>query len=267
MKRFLIPAMAVILAGFQSAVFAVDKIDCWFPPSWKTKPDQAKKIAKALSDGTGTTIRPRIANSYPQILSAFESGSPSLVYVGSFVQAIIKARALGEGLAQSVTGKEYYSGVFVYNKDQDPQAILREYPEKIAYAVGASSGESSAKAATGGKAAIAVKNHKAAAGAVKAGKAKGAVVKNWWWKANSNKFPGLKMYKIPGISIENNPDNVLTASKSVPPDLRAKIKKAAMANKAVFKAQRLSEFNTDKLEFSISLMKKGKIDPKSYNWK
>ena len=67
--------------------------------------------------------------------------------------------------------------------------ILAKFPEKIAFAKGASSGESSAKAATSGKASIPVANHGAASNAVKAGKAKAAVVKNWWWESNKKKFP------------------------------------------------------------------------------
>ena len=30
------------------------------------------------------------------------------------------------------------------------------------------------------------------------GKAKAAVVKNWWWEGNKDDFPGLDVYEIPG---------------------------------------------------------------------
>jgi hypothetical protein len=136
----------------------------------------------------------------------------------------------------------------------------------IAFARGASSGESSAKAATGGKAAMGVANHGAACGAVKAGKAKAGVVKNWWWEKNSKKFPTLSAYRIPGISIEKNPDNVLTASKAVPTELANKIAAAAIASRDVFGAPEMVEFDASRLDFSLSLMKKGKINPTTYSW-
>ena len=132
--------------------------------------------------------------------------------------------------------------------------------------MGASSGESSAKAATGGKAAMGVANHGASAGAVKAGKAKAGVVKNWWWESNKQKFPTLDMYRVPGVSIDKNPDNVLTASKAVPADIRKKIKEAAIASKDAFKAPKMIAFDVSRLDFPLSLMKTGKIDPKTYSW-
>ncbi len=245
---------------------AADALDLWFAPGWKAKAGKAKAITHALSEKSGLKIRPRIAKSYPQILATFSSGEPALVYVGSFVQAIIRARGLGEGLVQAANGKEYYSGVLVYPKGKDPAAILQGQPVKIAYAVGASSGESSAKAATGGQAAIPTKNHAATCGAVKAGKAMAGVVKNWWWEGNGKRFQGLDMYLIPGISENKNPDNVLSASKGVPAETKSKIKESAKASSDVFGASEMVDFDPSTLDFSLSLMAKGKIDPMTYSW-
>ena len=189
-----------------------------------------------------------------------------MVYVGSFVQAIIKARGLGIPLVQNINGKELYSGVLVYPKGGDPEDILKNNPDDIAFARGASSGESSAKAATGGKAAIGTANHGATCAAVKAGKHKAGVVKNWWWEANKDKYPELDMYRMPGISIEKNPDNVLTVSKAVSPDLAEKIKIAAIAGKEAFGAPEMAAFDQSRLDFSLELMKKGNIDPLTYAW-
>jgi hypothetical protein len=262
-------SMLVLFVLFASAglSLAADPLICWFPPGWKSKAALAKQITVGLSSAGEVAIRPRIAKSYPEILSAFSSNDANLVYVGSFVQAIIAARNLGTPLVQNVNGKELYSGVLVYPDGQDPAAILKNNPAAIAYAKGASSGESSAKAATAGQAAIGVANHGAAVNAVKAGKARGAVVKNWWWASNSSKFPGMKVYEIPGVSERKNPDNVLTASKAVPKDVAEKVKAAALANSAAFgKNANMQAFDAGALDFSLGLMKKGKIDPRAYSW-
>jgi ABC-type phosphate/phosphonate transport system substrate-binding protein len=267
MKRLFTAMMcATFLLGQPLASLAADDVTCWFPPSWKNKTDKAKSITDALSKGSGITVNPRIAKSYPQILASFDSADYSLVYVGSFVQAIINARSLGTPLAQSVNGKEMYSGILVYPKGQDPKAILSGSPDMIAFALGASSGESSAKAATGGKATLGVANHMAACRAVKAGKAKAAVVKNWWWDGNKGEFPDFESYQIPGVSEKKNPDNVLTASRSLPADMAGKIKEAAMGSKDVFGATEMSSFDPATLEFSLGLMKAGRIDPLTYSW-
>lgn len=265
MKRILSFFAIFLICSFSSIIYA-ETLDLWFPPGWKIKAEKAKLISSALEKDSGITIKPRIAKSYPQILDAFSSGKPSLVYVGSFVQAILHMSETGHGLVQAVNGKELYSGVFIYNKGEDPKSILKNHPTEIAYAVGSSSGESSAKAATAGKAAFKVKNHRATAGAVKAGKAKGGVVKNWWWEANSAKYPGLEMYKIPGISVAKNPDNVLAASTTVSMTSREKIIKAAKKNKDLFNAKKMVDFKESKLDFTLDLMKKGKIDPEAYSW-
>lgn len=266
MKRAIciIAGTLLMLSSFTSS--ANVGMDIWFSPGWKVKPQQAKEIANALSKDSGVTVKPRIANSYTEILKSFDSKKPNLVYVGSFVQAIIHARKLGKGMVQAVNGKEHYAGVLVYKKGEDPKSIIKNNGKDIAYAVGASSGESCAKAATGGKAAFKVKNHKAAVGAVKAGRAKAAVVKNWWWEANKAKYPDMAVYEIPGISLVKNPDNVLTASNGVPNDIVQKLKTAAMKSKHVFKADSMKEFSPADLKFTLELMKKGHIDPMRYSW-
>jgi ABC-type phosphate/phosphonate transport system substrate-binding protein len=267
MKRIIgLFVAAMLVCCFAAPVFSAEPLTCWFSPGWKSKAAKARTIAKALSEESGISVRPRIAKSYPEVLSAFSTDKPQLVYVGSFVQAIINARGLGTALVQNINGKELYSGVLVYPKGGDPEAILKNFPAQIAFARGASSGESSAKAATAGKAAIGVANHGATCGAVKADKAKAGVVKNWWWEANKGKFPELDMYLIPEISVNQNPDNVLTASKAVPADLQAKIAAAAIARKAAFGAPEMVPFDQSRLAAPLALMKKGKIDPLTYSW-
>ena len=156
--------------------------------------------------------------------------------------------------------------MLIYPKGGDPAAILRDSPADISFAVGASSGESSAKAATGGKAAIGVKDHMAAANALKAGKAKAAMVKNHWWSANKSKFPDFEMYEVPGISVSKCPDNLLLASSTVKPETRATLIKAAMAAKDAFGATSMAPFDLSKLDFPLELMTQGHIDPKAYAW-
>lgn len=251
---------------FASSVAAADSISLWFAPGWKSKAQQAKTICDSLSQDTGLTIEPRIAKSYPDILDSLQSKEQALVYTGSFVQAIIKARDLGTPLLQGLTGKEMYAGILIYPKDQDPQAILQNSPSEIAFAASASSGESSAKAATGGKASMKVRDHNAAVGAVKVGRAKAAVVKNHWWASNAKRFPEMAVYNIPGISEEKNPDNVLSASNSVPAEVQEKIKKAAISHADVFGVKEMVPLDSSKMEFSLELMSKGNIDPSTYAW-
>ena len=268
MKKFVVVLLSLsFLFCLVQPIFAADSLTCWFPPGWKKKAAQAQTIAKALSKESGIKVRPRIAKSYPEILTAFSSNKPNLVYVGSFVQAIINARDLGTPLVQNVNGKEFYSGVLVYPKGGDPAAILAKDGAQIAYAVGASSGESSAKAATAGKASVGTANHGASCAAVKAGRAKAAVVKNWWWSGNSSKYPELAMYEMPGVSVQKNPDNVLTASKAVSSDVKKKIQAAAIESSSAFgKGAKMMPFSASKLGFTLDLMKKGNINPKTYSW-
>ena len=169
-------------------------------------------------------------------------------------------------LVQKIDGMELYCGVMLYPKGQDPAAILKDRATEISFATAASSGESSAKAATEGKASISVRNHEAAANAVKAGKAKAAFVKNFWWDNNKGKFPELEMYLVPGVSEKKNPDNILWASKSVAAELQAKLTKAAQDQKTAFGAKEMKAFDAAQLQFTLDLMAKGKIDPKTYSW-
>ncbi|NOX26197.1 MAG: phosphate/phosphite/phosphonate ABC transporter substrate-binding protein [Deltaproteobacteria bacterium] len=268
MKKFtaLLAATVFTLVTIAAASAAAGTYTCWFPPAWKSKAPKAMAIAKALSKNSGLTIRPRIAKSYPQILTAFSAKQPSIVYVGSFVQAIIHARKLGTPLVQNINGHELYSGVMIYPKGQDPKTILAKYPRQIAYAKGADSGETSAKAATNGKAAIATANHGATCGAILAGKAKAGYVKNWWWDTHKSKYPTLAMSETPGISIIGNPDNVLTVSNSVPKADAQKIKEAAIASKDAFGAPKMVPFDVSQIQFSLNLMKKAKINPLTYSW-
>jgi len=267
MKHRVVMLLVLVLVGLPAVqALAADRINCWFPPDWKSKTEKAQAITQVLSEGTGLTVHPVIAGSYPEILSAFATDQPNLVYVGSFCQAIIKARGLGTALVQSQNGKELYSGILVYPAGQDPQQLLREHPAEIAYAVGASSGESTAKAATAGQAAVSTPNHGASCAAVKDGKARAAVVKNWWWEANRERFPGLAAYEIPRYSRIGNPDNVLTASNAVPRELQEKLVVAAMHNNQAFDARQVRMFDPGTLQFSLWLMEQGKIDPLSYAW-
>jgi hypothetical protein len=188
------------------------------------------------------------------------------VYVGSFVQAILKARGLGVPLTQSINGKESYGAWMIYPKGQDPKTILSEHPSEIAYATGASSGEGGAKAATQGAASMPTFNHGASARAVNSGKAKGAFVKNWWWEANSSKYSSLDVYQVPDVSDLGNPDNVLTAPIGISEADREAIQKAAMASASAFGAQSVEAFDGAAMNFSLGLMKMGEIDPTTYSW-
>ncbi|MDD5759263.1 MAG: PhnD/SsuA/transferrin family substrate-binding protein [Desulfobulbaceae bacterium] len=263
-KNLAVSITAVMLCAMMLTSALAAEMSCWFPPEWRKNPAKVQAITQALSEKSGITIKPRIAKSYPEILTAFACTDQNLVYVGSFVQAIIKAKDLGTALVQNIDGEDLYSGVLVYPKGSDPEAILKNSPAEISYAKGASSGETAAKAATGGKASIAVPNHDASCAAVLAGKAKAGVVKNWWWEKNKGKYATLDMYRIPGISIEKNPDNVLTASKAIPADLQAKITEAAIASKDAFGAPEMVPFDQSRLDFPLEMMAKGGIDPKNY---
>ena len=265
MKRFIVMLLLVTWCLPLGSALAAESITCWFAPGWKSM-DQANAIADALSKGTGADVKPRIATSYPEILDAFASKNLNLVYAGSFVQSVIVARKLGTPLAQNADGKELYAGIMVY-KAGEPKEILVGDPDKIAYAIGASSGESSAKAATNGKASMGVASHGAAVEAVISGKAKAAVVKDSWWASNKEKYAGFKAYEIPGVSEKKNPDNVLTASSEVPAAMAEKIKAAAISGSAAFgQGANMKTFSNSQLNFSLGLMMKGKIDPLSYKW-
>lgn len=255
-------AAILVLVSIGAAQAGAQDLTCWFPPGYNGA--SAKAITDALSSGSGLAISPRVATGYPEILRAFADKSPELAYVGSFVSALLNARGLSVPIVQKIDGNELYSGIMIYPKGGDPAAILKASPAEVSYSIGASSGESSAKAATGGKASIGVKDHLAAANAVKAGKAKAAFVKNTWWEANKDKFPEFAVYEVAGVSVRKNPDNILQASVGVSADARAKIQKAAAGAPAAFSAQRMDPFDPAKLSFSLDLMAKGGLDPKSY---
>ncbi|HET8707986.1 MAG TPA: PhnD/SsuA/transferrin family substrate-binding protein [Pseudomonadales bacterium] len=266
MRRIVITSLALVLLVTSAICRADQTYSLWFPPEWRAKAADAKTITDAISSHAGVQIEPRIAKDYGEIFQSFSGNEAQFVYAGSFAQALIRARKLGQPLVQAITGRENYSGVFVFPKGQDPAQILKDNPAEIAFAAGASSGESSAKAATDGKASFKVPDHNAAAGAVKAGRAKGAFVKNWWWQDNQGRFQELDMYRVADVSEEKNPDNVLTASTAVPAELKEKIVKAAQESKDAFGAKEMAVFDASKLDFSLELMKKGKIDTATYSW-
>lgn len=256
----LLTMMSITLANSAMA----QDLTCWFTPG--SDGAKSKAITDALSKESGLTISPRVAANYPEIFTAFTEKKDALVYAGSFAATMLNARGLAVPLTQKIDGKELYAGVLIHPQGSNPVAILTDSPADISYAIGASSGESSAKAATGGKAAIGVKDHMAAVNAVKAGKAKGAVVKDYWWEANKDKFPEYQAYEIPGVSVKKNPDNILMASASLPTDTRDKIIKAAMASQGAFGATRIDTLDASKLNFSQELMTKGGINPQTYTW-
>jgi ABC-type phosphate/phosphonate transport system substrate-binding protein len=254
-------AAVVSLLVTAPAARAGDELDCWFAPGFDAA--KGKAIAAALSKD-GLSVTPRLAASYGEIFAAVES-QRALVYAGSFAAALLYSRKLAVPLLQKVDGHEKYAGIMLLPKGADAQALLGSDPAAIAYASGSSSGESSAKAATGGKASVAVKDHFAAAQAVASGKAKAAFVKDQWWEANAAKFPDLQTYAVPGVSEKQNPDNLLLISSSASPELQAKVLHAAYAASDVFGA-RMQRFNPMGLSFSVQLMKKGAIDTRTYSW-
>ncbi len=262
--RSILKMLSALVIAFALATPAMaGDLSCWFPPNWKDKSEQAKKITDALSK-SGIAIKPRVANGYSEILTAFTADEGSLVYTGSFGQAIIRARNLGTPLVQAIDGKELYGALMIYPKGQNPEEILKNYPKEIAFAKGASSGESGAKAATDGQAAIETPGHPNAIGALKAGKAKAAFVKNGWWSGKKQDYPEFDSFEVPGVSDALNPDNILTASNKISADDREKITQAAIAAKDAFGAKEIVPFSPEKLDFTLNLMKKAKIDPLTY---
>lgn len=257
--------LVFILTGclLSSIALAAD-ISCWFVPG--TDAAKAKAITDALSQESKLSIKPKIASNYPELFISFPLEKEALVYAGSFAGALLQTRGQIVPLAQKIDGKEFYSGVMIYPKNEKPETILTNAPAAVAFAIGASSGESSAKAATGGKAAVGVQDHLAAASAVISGKAKAAFVKNYWWESNKDKFPELSVYEVPLVSEKKNPDNILMASISMPSAVRDLLIKAAVASKDAFGATEMKVFDIKLLDFSIGLMKKGGIDPNKYAW-
>lgn len=259
--------LGCILACLPALVFA-SNIVLYFPPAWKNNPAQAKVIADALGKDSGLSVRPHIAKSYSQILAVFLQDQPVLVYVGSFVQAVLYARGLSTHIAQAINGKEFYTSVLIAPRaaGDDPLVIVTDAGTAIAYTKAASSGESGAQAATEGKAAIGTFSHRAAVNLVKIGKAKAAFVKNWWWQANHSKYPDMQQLNYPGVTDHQHADYVLSANKAVTTPEIAKLKQAIYNNADVFAAEAFMEFNPAALKPTLDLMKKGQINPKTYSW-
>lgn len=258
------------LAGFflvfmPAWVLAAD-LTLFYPPL--TEPQQAKAMAQALSQQSGLSIKPRIAKTYPDILNAFVGPEPVLVYVGSFVQALLYSRRLSIPILQAVNREAFYTSVLIVPKDagDDPVAIVEAAGSAISYTLGASSGESGAKAASRGKAAIPVQSHAAAVNLVKIGKAKAAFVKNGWWNANQKRYPGLKQLDYPGVSDHRHPDYVLSANKAVSLEEIRKIQWASQKEVNVFGADSVVAFDPSLLDATLDLMKKGGINPDTYAW-
>jgi ABC-type phosphate/phosphonate transport system substrate-binding protein len=187
MKVSLFQCKSLVVLALMAVNSFSQSLTMWFPPG--SDGAKSKAITVALSANSGLTISPRIAVSYSEIYREFASKKEGLVYAGSFAGAALTTLGVITPLVQKIDGKELYCGVLVYPKTDDPVTILSTFPAEISFATGASSGESSAKAATAQKANVGVKDHLAAANAVKAGKARAAVVKNYWWDANKDKFP------------------------------------------------------------------------------
>jgi ABC-type phosphate/phosphonate transport system substrate-binding protein len=241
----------------------------YYPPEWAAKAKQARTIAEALSQATGQTIQPVVAQSYPEVIAGFSKNQPALVYVGSFLQAVLHARGLSTPMLQAVDGKELYSSVLIApaSAGNDPVAVVKSAGASVAYAKGASSGESGAKAATGGEASVATPNHYASLMAVSTGSAKCAFVKDWWWKGiNREPFKGMSQLEYPGVSDKKNPDNVVSANKLVSAKDIARIKTAIAKNAEAFQVKSFKEFDTALLEPTLALMKKGNINPRTYTW-
>ena len=264
-----IPLLLITILFLLAPIVArAGEITLYFPPEWKAKAPKAKAIAEALSVTGGSTVRPVVVESYPDILSAFTRNQPMLVYAGSFLQALLYARGLATPIVQAVDGKEFYTSVLIApaSAGTDAKLIVRNAGASVAYAKGTSSGESGAKAATGGIAAMAKKDHISAVSDVDTGKAKCAFVKDWWWNSYKQLFKGMNQLTYPGVSDQKNPDNILSASKALPAnDIRA-VKTAALKNPKVFQVTSFKEFDPALLEPTLLLMKKGSINPKTYTW-
>lgn len=245
------------------------ELTMYFAPEWKEKAAKAKEITDVLSQASGLTIQPRVVGANPDLITAFEKSDPAIVYVGSLITTLLTARGLGTPLAQGVKeGKESYSAVLVapVAAGSDPAAIVSGAGEAISYAKGASSGELGAKAASNGKANVAANNHAGALNAVKAGKAKAAFVKNWWWEEHKGEYADFQKFDYPGVSEHHNADFVLSVNKGVAEADRAKVKQAASAHAAAFGVTSFRDFDPAATEPTKALMKKGNLDPATYTW-
>lgn len=267
MKRLVLGMAAVMVClGFGVPAWAEPEVHLWFPAEWQTKTEATEKIAAHLSRKSGMKITPRVVRNYQELMAAFEDKSPELAYVGSMVSAVLWSRRLAQPLFQAMDGEQFYAGVMLYPKGQEPLAILKEYPEEIAYAMGTSAGELSAKVASEGKAGQAKASQGEAAKAVGEGKAKAAFVKDYWWEKHKAEFPGVESYRLPGISENRNPDHVLLTSFSVSPEVKAHFFDAAIHAPELFDALYIAPFDASSLDFTLSLMSKAKVDPLTYVW-
>jgi hypothetical protein len=96
----LLTGAAIVLVMTLSA-YAADEMTIWFSPGWKSKGQQARSIAKALTDKTGMIIKPRIARSYPEILKAFDTEKMNLVYVGYLSSPLSRQGVLVQPLSRT----------------------------------------------------------------------------------------------------------------------------------------------------------------------
>lgn len=267
MKRLVLVLVALMFSWVVIVpVGAEPEVHLWFPADWKKNSEAAQKIATELSKASGMQIVPQVAGNYPELMDALAVKTPELAYVGSMVAAVLRSRRLAQPLFQAVDGKHMYAGVMIYPKGQDPQAILKDHPSEIAYAVGATSGEVCAKAATAGKAAVAMESHQESVSALVAKKAMAAFVNDYWWDEHKGEFPGLELYRVPGISENRNPNHLLLASTSVPPEIKSLFYAAAFHAPQLFKANYIAPFDSSSLDFTLGLMGKAGLDPLTYTW-
>ena len=138
-RRFLLYFLLITSFVIIPCTIYAENITIYYPPGWKKKTAKAKMIAGVLSQKTGLSIKPRIAKSYPEILKAFSSNRPVLVYVGSFVQTILQARNLSVPIVQGINGKEFYTSVLIAPRTsgRDPVQIVASAKNKITFTRGA----------------------------------------------------------------------------------------------------------------------------------
>src|SRR5208337_5170676 len=127
-ERALIAIVMVtaLLLPAPAKVFAAD-VALYYPPEWATKATEARAIAQVLSQSSELAIHPVVAQTYPEIIAAFTKNQPTLVYVGSFLQALLYARELSTPMLQGIDGKEFYTSVLVAPSSvgTNPVAIVK----------------------------------------------------------------------------------------------------------------------------------------------
>lgn len=265
--KFLRKMIFLVILFFASRASA-SEIIIIYPPEWSADAARTKAIAEALSQGTGITIRPLIADTYTQLVEAFSQKKPVLGYLGSFAQAVLFSRGLYVPILQGVDGEEFYTSVMIVPESAagDPFQIIRKAGSEVAYCVGTSSGESGAKAATQGKAALAFSTHEASVNAVITGEAQAAFVKDKWWESKKDEYKGLKCVHYPVISSYRHPARILCANKFVSDQDRSMIKKAALNSEAAFGVKSFNEVQSSIIEQTLALMRKAGINPSTYSW-